>query len=91
MQNGRLTVPLVILVGFMILLSVAAIVVIVLRAQQTTDELALIGAIVAFMAPLITSVIALIVGSHADGTATAVKRTVEAHLNNESTPPSPSA
>lgn len=72
----------VLLVAFLSLLAFAAIIVIVIRAPSTADQLTLIGAIVAFMAPLITAILALLRAESANGHVAQVQNTLQEHLNN---------
>jgi len=73
--------PLLLLIAFLVLAAIIAIIIIVVRAPNTADQLTLIGAIVAFMAPLIASVMALLRAEQADGTAKAVRSDLMQHLN----------
>jgi uncharacterized membrane protein (DUF485 family) len=87
----RTSTILTLLAGFLSLLAIAAIIVIVLRAPTTTDQLTLIGAIIAFLTPLITSVIALIRSEQANGTATKANASIDTHLQDINATKSPSS
>ncbi len=79
-------VPLVLLVAFLVLLTLASVVVIILRAPNTADQLTLIGAIIAFMAPLLTSIIALFRAETANGVAKNATQALTDHLNGTHVP-----
>ena len=74
---------LTLLAGFLSLLAIGAIIIIVLKSPSTTDSLTLIGAIIAFLAPLITSVLALIRAEHANGVASKTVAVVQDHIDND--------
>lgn len=83
---------LAILTAFTLLLAMVAIVVIILRAPSTADQLTLIGAIIAFTAPLVTSLIALLRAETAASVAKDTQAIVNGHIDEvtkNGTPPAP--
>lgn len=81
MVNKGTPVGFLLLVAFLVLVTIVAVIVIILRAPNTADQLTLIGAIIAFMAPLITSVIALLRAEHANGTAQQTQQQLVQHVD----------
>jgi hypothetical protein len=81
-SHGQVTsgTAIILAISFMTLLAVGAIAVVILRAPSSADQLTLIGAIVAFLSPLITALVALLRAEHANGTAIAAKEIVETHV-----------